>query len=268
MVPESLQYLGSVCSQHHTSQAEHCSPGVAETLSLLNLLSAMLERNCPTREGTATYSGYGSRSSSSLRSSSVAGSLTSSRCGSAISQVSSVAELPDQLPPLTPDDPMTPDRGPSAMDFSFSASNLDSVETQTLCILTFAFIWSIGAYVPFRSIHPPWWLLVEFMCSLPTSELESFNEFALGQISDLPMSVSFPDEGSVFDYYLDLQTFRFEPWSKRRGRLAPKSNGFIPTPDLSRVAYVAELYLSYGHNVLLLGDRGSGKTSFIEVKYE
>ena len=79
------------------------------------------------------------------------------------------------------------------------------------------------------------------------------------------MSVSFPEEGSVFDFYLDLQTYRFEHWSKRKSRLAPKSNGYIPTSELSRVAYIAEVYLSYGHNVLLLGDRGSGKTSFIEV---
>lgn len=85
------------------------------------------------------------------------------------------------------------------------------------------------------------------------------------QINDMPVSVSFPDEGSVFDYYLDLQTYRFEPWSGRKGRLAPKSSGYIPTPELTRVAYVAELYLSYGYNVLLLGDRGSGKTSFVEV---
>ena len=153
MVPESLQFLDSVCSKHYghqyTSQAEHRAPGVAETHTILTLLSAMLERNCPTREGTTLY---GSRSSSSLRSSSFAGSITSSRCGSAASRVSSVAEFPDQLPPLTGDHP-TPDRGLSEMEFSFSHSNLDSVETQTLCILTFAFIWSIGAYIPFRSIH-------------------------------------------------------------------------------------------------------------------
>ena len=152
MVPESLQYLDTVCSGHYghlySCQAQHRIRGVAETLSLLGLLSAMLERNCPTREGMTAYSGYGSRSSSSLRSS-LAGSRVSSRCGSAVSQVSSIAELPDQLPPLAVDEGFTPDQGPSEIDFSFSPSNLDSVETQTLCILCFAFIWSIGAYVPF-----------------------------------------------------------------------------------------------------------------------
>ena len=96
-------------------------------------------------------------------------------------------------------------------------------------------------------------------------EMESFNEFAMEQINDLPISVSFPADGSVFDYYLDLQTYRFEPWSKRKSRQAPKHSGYVTTPELNRVAYIAEVYLSYGYNVLLLGERGSGKTSFIEV---
>ena len=105
----------------------------------------------------------------------------------------------------------------------------------------------------------------EYNHSFPTSELDSFNKFSQKQINDLPMSVCFPEEGSVFEYYLDLQTYKFEHWSKRKSRLVPKSNGYIPTPELSRVAYIAELYLSYGHNVLLLGEKGSGKTSIIQV---
>lgn len=157
MVPESLDYLNTVCSKHYgpeyrSSQAQQSSSGVAETRTLLSLLSALLERNCPTKEGSTTYSGYGSRSSSSLRSASVAGSISSSRCGSAVSQVSSTAEMSShQLPPLTPRDDFTPEHG---LDFSFSQSNLDSIETQILSILTFAFIWSIGAYIPFRYTSP------------------------------------------------------------------------------------------------------------------
>ena len=103
------------------------------------------------------------------------------------------------------------------------------------------------------------------MYSSLSSEVDSFNEFAQEQINDMPVSVSFPDEGSVFDYYLDLQSYKFEPWSKRKGRLAPKRTGYIPTPELTRAAYITEVYLSYGYNVLLLGERGCGKTSFIEV---
>ena len=95
--------------------------------------------------------------------------------------------------------------------------------------------------------------------------MESFNEFALEQINELPMFVNFPDDGCVFDYYLDLQTYRFEPWSKRKGRMSTNHSGYIPTPELNRIAYVVEVYLSYGYNVMLLGEKGSGKTSFIEV---
>ena len=94
--------------------------------------------------------------------------------------------------------------------------------------------------------------------------MESFNTFAREQIEDMPLSVFLPHEGSVFDFYLNLKTYKFEPWSERKNRSA-KNSSYIPTPELSRVAYVAELYLSYGYNVMLMGERGSGKTSFVEV---
>ena len=86
------------------------------------------------------------------------------------------------------------------------------------------------------------------------------------QIKDMPISVGFPDEGCVFDYYLDLQTYQFEPWSKRKGRLSVRHTGYVPTPELSCVAYIAEVYLSYGYNIVLLGESGSGKTSFTQVR--
>ena len=165
MVPESVKYLNTVCSKHYghlyTARARHRSPGVAETLSLLGLLSAMLERNCPTREGTAAYSSYGSRVSSSLRSS-ILLSAASSRCSSAVSRASSVTSLHGgRLSPLSLSDSITSDHGASEIGFTFSANNINSVEAQILSILAFAFIWSIGAYVPFRSVC---WLLI--LCCL------------------------------------------------------------------------------------------------------
>lgn len=95
--------------------------------------------------------------------------------------------------------------------------------------------------------------------------MTSFNTFALEQINDMPISVGFPSEGNVFDYYLDFQNYRFEPWSKRKGRLSVRHSGYVPTAELSCVAYIAELYLSYGYNVMLMGERGSGKSSLAQV---
>ena len=156
LVPDSMAYLSTVCSRHHGhlySQAQHCTSGAAETRSLLALLSAMLERNCPTRDGMG-FSGYPSRSVSitsrtgSRRDSiSVCGSLTSLGAMSmASSRVSSARERPDDLLPQ-------PGHGSptmSEMEFDFTPSDLSSAEGQVLSILSFAFIWSIGAYVPFR----------------------------------------------------------------------------------------------------------------------
>ena len=149
MVPESIKFLNNVCSKHYghlyTARAQHRTSGVAETLSLLGLLSAMLERNCPTREGTAAYSSYGSRISSGRRSSDLL-SVASSRCDSAVSRTSSVISLHgDQLNTPSLSDSIASDHGEQ---FSY----INSVEAQVLSILAFAFIWSIGAYVPFRSV--------------------------------------------------------------------------------------------------------------------
>ena len=140
MVPDSIKFLNTVCSKHYghlyTTRAQHRTPGVAETLSLLGLLSAMLERNCPTREGTAAYSSYGSRVSSGLRSSDVV-SVASSRCSSAVSQASSTFSLHgDQL---SLSDSIASDLGGSGVGFSFSANTINSVEAQVLSILAFAF---------------------------------------------------------------------------------------------------------------------------------
>lgn len=152
LIPECLSFLNTVCSRHYghlyTAQGQHRTPGTAETLSLLSLLSAMLERNCPTREGTTTYSSYQSRASS-VRGS-VGGSAPSSRCGSAVSRAGSVVSLHDDA---TLSITITEDRGSSGMGFMLPAS-LGSVEAQVLSILCFAFIWSIGGYVPFRSAQP------------------------------------------------------------------------------------------------------------------
>ena len=270
LIPESLSFLDTVCSRHYshlyTAQARQRTPGSAETLSLLSLLSAMLERNCPTLEGTTIYSSYQSRASS-VRSS-VGGSVPSSRCGSAVSRSGSAVSLHDDA---TLSITITEDRGSSGMDFMLPAS-LGSVEAQVLGILCFAFIWSIGGYVPFRSAHPSlyggvWWHSVSNVYPpLPSSEMTTFSEFAMEQINDMPISVGFPDEGCVFDYYLDFQTYRFEPWSKRKGRLSVRHSGYVPTPELTCVAYIAEVYLSYGYNIVLLGESGSGKTSFTEVR--
>lgn len=39
-----------------------------------------------------------------------------------------------------------------------------------------------------------------------------------------------------------------------------------PSSQLERYAYILDLYMSYGLNVMLVGEQGTGKTSFVEVQ--
>lgn len=49
----------------------------------------------------------------------------------------------------------------------------------------------------------------------------------------LPFAVSIPEEGSVFDYYLDLKRYTFLPWSDRHQNRGPAGNSYIVLPEVS-----------------------------------
>ena len=104
-------------------------------------------------------------------------------------------------------------------------------------------------------------------CNYICSDHEMFNTFARDLIMQLPFAIPLPEEGSVFDYYLDLRRYQFVPWAERAGAssASASSSGYVALPELERIAYIADLYLSYGHNVLIVGHRGMGKTAFVEV---
>lgn len=70
---------------------------------------------------------------------------------------------------------------------------------------------------------------MKFLCS----ELSSFDEFARDQIMQLPFAVSLPEEGSVFDYFLDLRRFQFLPWTERGSGSSRCSGGYITLPEVS-----------------------------------
>lgn len=50
----------------------------------------------------------------------------------------------------------------------------------------------------------------------------------------LPFMVPLPEEGSVFDYFLNLKQYQFVPWS-RRGETASRtlrSSGYVALPEV------------------------------------
>lgn len=279
MVPESVAFLERVGSKHYgplfAAQGQLRVPGVAETQCLLGLLSAVLERNCPTRESTFGYSTI-SRASSRRSSICSAISFTQSHSGSRVSSAA-VSRSPSHVSMVdfVADGDSGSEGPPSDVDLPFVLSTISLAQLQVLSILSFSFIWSIGAFVPFRWAVGVGQRVVHcvsvfhqevFTCTSPMhSEVASFEEFAREQIRDMPFSVSLPDEGSVFDYYLDLKTYQFLPWSTRKTKDDKKISGFVATSELTRLSYVVDLYLSYNHNVMLVGEQGTGKTAFVEV---
>ena len=67
------------------------------------------------------------------------------------------------------------------------------------------------------------------------SEHGAFSEFARDQIMQLPFLVPLPEEGSVFDYCLNLKQYQFVPWSQRGGEAANKStrsSGYVSLPEV------------------------------------
>ena len=76
------------------------------------------------------------------------------------------------------------------------------------------------------------------MLSLPLhapSELATFDTFAREQIGLLPYQVPLPEEGSVFDYWLDLRQYRFLTWVERSPGKSSRnmSGGYVILPDVS-----------------------------------
>jgi len=65
------------------------------------------------------------------------------------------------------------------------------------------------------------------------SELGPFSEFARDMIMQLPYATSLPEEGSVFDYHLNLRLHQFQPWSERKTSSNILSTGYVPLPEVT-----------------------------------
>jgi hypothetical protein len=51
----------------------------------------------------------------------------------------------------------------------------------------------------------------------------------------LPYAVSLPEEGSVFDYFLDLKQYHFIPWAERKadsGKKGSSDGGYVALPEV------------------------------------
>ncbi|KAL3316100.1 Dynein heavy chain 9, axonemal [Cichlidogyrus casuarinus] len=84
-------------------------------------------------------------------------------------------------------------------------------------------------------------------------------------------SVKFPTQGTVFDYYIDSDTKKFEPWTKRIPEFnldpeMPLQATLVPTTETIRIRYFLDLLVEKRHPVMLVGQAGTGKTVLIQNK--
>ncbi|KAL8567586.1 hypothetical protein ACOMHN_054399 [Nucella lapillus] len=84
-------------------------------------------------------------------------------------------------------------------------------------------------------------------------------------------SVKFPTQGTVFDYYIDPESKKFETWTKRVPKFEydpeqPLQAALVPTIETTRIRYFMDMLLAKGSPVMLVGLAGTGKTVLMQDK--
>ncbi|XP_032945882.1 dynein axonemal heavy chain 9 [Rhinolophus ferrumequinum] len=113
----------------------------------------------------------------------------------------------------------------------------------------FAAIWAFGGamiqdqLVDYRAEFSKWWL----------------TEFK---------AVKFPSQGTIFDYYIDPETKKFELWSKLIPKFEfdpemPLQACLVHTSETIRVCYFMERLLERRRPVMLVGTAGTGKSVLV-----
>ena len=79
-------------------------------------------------------------------------------------------------------------------------------------------------------------------------------------------TIKFPSKGTVFDYYVDLESVKFEEWNKLQSAdidvdtSKPIADFTVPTPEVVSAHYLMKAFVNVNHPPLLLGNAGCGKT--------
>ncbi|CUT99220.1 dynein beta chain ciliary [Echinococcus multilocularis] len=84
-------------------------------------------------------------------------------------------------------------------------------------------------------------------------------------------SVKFPatSNATVFDFYLDPETKKFEPWSKKVEQFIldpnePLQTAHVSTTETARIRYFLNLLVAARRPVMLVGGAGTGKTVLVQ----
>ncbi|XP_042303471.1 dynein axonemal heavy chain 9 [Sceloporus undulatus] len=84
-------------------------------------------------------------------------------------------------------------------------------------------------------------------------------------------SIKFPSQGTVFDFYIEPETKKFEPWSKLIPKFefdpeVPLQACLVHTSETIRVRYFMDQLLERGRPVMLVGNAGTGKSVVVGDK--
>jgi len=84
-------------------------------------------------------------------------------------------------------------------------------------------------------------------------------------------TVKFPTLGTVFDYFIDPETKKFEQWTKLVQPFTldpelPLQSALVNTYETTRIRYFIDLLLEKGRPIMLIGAAGTGKTVLINDK--
>ncbi|XP_034030917.1 dynein heavy chain 11, axonemal [Thalassophryne amazonica] len=86
-------------------------------------------------------------------------------------------------------------------------------------------------------------------------------------------AVKLPAHGTVFDYYLDVQTRRFLPWTDsvppfEMDPCIPSQAALVHTAETVRLRYFMDLLLERRQPLMLVGSAGVGKTALVKNKLD
>ncbi|KAH0629591.1 hypothetical protein JD844_011790, partial [Phrynosoma platyrhinos] len=84
-------------------------------------------------------------------------------------------------------------------------------------------------------------------------------------------TIKFPSQGTVFDFYIDPETKKFEPWSKLIPKFefdpeVPLQACLVHTSETIRVRYFMDQLLERCRPVMLVGNAGTGKSVIVGDK--
>uniref|UniRef100_A0A1B0C972 Dyneins heavy chain n=2 Tax=Lutzomyia longipalpis TaxID=7200 RepID=A0A1B0C972_LUTLO len=94
-----------------------------------------------------------------------------------------------------------------------------------------------------------------------------FTKWWLSEFRD----VSFPDELSIFNCYIDMQTQKFAKWKAMIPQCEldldiPLQSILVPTVETTRLRYFMDILMEHRHPVMLVGGAGSGKSVIVSDK--